>query len=216
VAAGIGLSRIRWERARFAVAIPVALGVVHYTLALTGYRVALPHFPAPTAAFATFIAEHESDGAVLALPRVRASNTAATRRDEIPIFAGLDPAIRSADQLWMQLATGRANVYVPDGLRTMQVRTARYEETEKLLRDLDDACTPQTTGRPVPPSATQEPPRRAAAAGHLIAQGLRFVVVDEATYGADGLALARLPFTEHIVEEKHFDDGTGVTVFVLR
>jgi hypothetical protein len=215
VAAGIGLTRLKWEWARLNIALPAAIAVVVHTLSLTGYRAAVPHFAAPTAAFAGFVAHHPTAGAILALPRVRAANTAATRRDEIPIFAGLDPAIRSADQLWIQLATGRASAYVPDGLRTMQVRTARAVETEKLLRDLDDLSTPQTTGKEIPPSAVQEPPRRAAAAGHLIAQGLRFVIVDEAAFGTEGLALVRLPFAEHLAEERHFDDGTGVTVLVL-
>ncbi len=215
VAAGIGLSRVPWSWARLAIAVPAAAGVLLHTLDLTGYRRALPTFPAPAAAFATFIAEHPADGAVLALPTIRAANTAAVRREDIPIWASLDPAIRSADQLWIQLATGRPNVYVPQGMRTMQRRTAREQELEKLLRDLDDLTLPQTTGRSIPPSATQEPPRRAAAAARLIERGLRFVALDAALYGPDGLATAKLPFAGHIAEERTFDDGTGVVVWVL-
>lgn len=215
VAAGIGLSRLPKGWPRALVAVPLAVAVVVHTLALTGYRAALPVFPAPSAAFADFIRAHEADGAVLALPTIRGSSTIATRREDIPIWAGLDPAIRSADQLWIQLATGRATVYVPEGVRTMQRRTARERETEKLLRDLDDLTVPQTQGRAIPPSATQEPPRRAAAAKHLVARGLRFVAIDEALYGAEGLALARATFAGLIAEDRHFDDGTGVTVWVV-
>ncbi|MES2638778.1 MAG: hypothetical protein V4850_04830 [Myxococcota bacterium] len=214
-AAGIGLSRLPRGWPRVAVAIPLAVSVVVHTLALTGYRAALPVFPAPTAAFADFILTHEADGAVLALPTIRGSSTIATRREDIPIWAGLDPAIRSADQLWIQLATGRATVYVPEGMRTMERRTAREQETQKLLRDLDDLTIPQTQGRPIPPSATQEPPRRAAAARRLVQRGLSFVAIDEVLYGPEGIALARLAFTGHIVEDRHFDDGTGVTVWVV-
>lgn len=216
VAAGIGLSRVPWEWLRLAIAAPAAVGVLLHTLALTGYRDALPRFPAPTAAFATFIAEHDGDGAVLALPQTRASNTIAQRREDIPIWANLDPAVRSADQMWIQLATGRPSVYVPQGMRTMQRRTAREREIETLLRDLDDLTLPQTTGRSIPPSATQEPARRAAAAGRLIDRGLRYVALDAALYGADGLALAKQAFAGRIVEERRFDDGTGVVVWVLK
>jgi hypothetical protein len=215
VAASIGLSRIKWEWARLVLAVPLAGAAVWHTVTLTGYRIALPTFPTPTAAFATFIADHPLDGAVLALPNIRAANNAATRREDIPIFASLDPAIRSADQIWIQLATGRASVYIPQGMRTLERRTARESEREKLLRDLDDLSLPQTTGRAIPPSATQEPDRRAEAAAQLVARGLHFVVVDEATYGTEGLALVRLPFTGHITEDRHFDDGTGVTVLVV-
>ncbi|MDP2307252.1 MAG: hypothetical protein Q8P18_14595 [Pseudomonadota bacterium] len=215
VAAGIGLSRLPTGWPRLVVALPLAVAVVAHTLALTGYRVALPVFATPSASFADFILAHESDGAVLALPSVRGSNTIAIRREDIPIWAGLDPAIRSADQLWIQLATGRPTVYIPEGMRTMARRTARDVELEKLLRDLDDLTLPVSQGRAIPPSATQEPPRRAAAAARLVERGLRFVAIDEALYGVEGLALARLPLVEHIVEERHFDDGTGVTVWVL-
>jgi hypothetical protein len=215
VAAAIGLSRIPWEWARAVVGVPAAIGVIAHTLAITGYREALPTFPTPRAAFTDFIASHAEDGAVLALPTIRASNTAAVRREDIPIWAGLDEAIRSADQLWIQLATGRPSVYVPQGMRTMERRTARGEELSKLLRDLDDITLPQTTGRPIPPSATQEPPRRAAAAEALVTRGVRFVALDAALYGEEGLALARLPFERTIREEQRFEDGTGVVVWVV-
>lgn len=214
-AAGIGLSRLPWEWLRLGIAVPAAVAVLVHTLALTGYRRALPTFPTPNAAFATFIEEHPASGALLALPTIRAANTIATRREDIPIWANLDGAIRSADQIWIQLATGRANVYVPHGMRTMERRTARERELETLLRDLDDLTLPQTTGRAIPPSATQEPPRRALAAGRLVDSGLAFVALDAALYGPEGLALAKAPFADRIVEERTFEDGTGVVVWVV-
>lgn len=214
-AAGIGLSRVPWELLRLAIALPAAALTAHHTLALTRYREALPRFEAPQAAFAEFVADHDADGAILALPTIRAANTAAVRREDIPIWASLAPAIRSADQQWIQLATGRASVFYPQGMRTMERRTARDAELERLVRDLDDLTLPQTTGRPIPPSATQEPDRRAAAAARLVVRGLRFVALDAAVYGPEGLDLAKAAFAERIVEERTFDDGTGVVVWVV-
>ena len=86
----------------------------------------------------------------------------------------------------------------------------------RLLQDLNDLCTPQTTGQPIAPSATQEPTTRALVAADLVKRGLRFVVLDEEAYGEEGIALARLPFDNHIEEEKLFQDGTGVRVWVLK
>jgi hypothetical protein len=94
-------------------------------------------------------------------------------------------------------------------------RTARERELETLLRDLDDLTLPQTTGRAIPPSATQEPPRRALAAGRLVDSGMAFVALDAALYGPEGLALAKAPFADRIVEERTFEDGTGVVVWVV-
>lgn len=215
VAASIGLSRLPWRPARILIALPVGAAAVWQCFALTHYRTDLPTFAAPTAAFATFIRGHDADGAILALPTIRGSKTAATRREDIPIWANLDDAIRSADQLWIQLATGRASVYIPLGMRTMERRTAREKELETLLRDLDDLTIPQTMGNPIPPSATQEPERRATAAAALVAKGLSFVALDEALYATEGIALAKQVFASHIVEERHFDDGSGVTVWVV-
>lgn len=215
VAAAIGLSRLPWELLRLAIALPAAAATVHHTLTLTRYREALPRFDAPTAEFARFIEAHDAAGAVLALPTIRAAKTAAVRREDIPIWAELDEAIRSADQIWIQLATGRPNAYYPQGMRTIVRRTARDRTYESLIRDLDDLTLPQTTGNAIPPSATMEPQRRAAAAARLVDRGLRFVALDAALYGPEGLALAKLPFAERIVEERTFEDGTGVVVWVV-
>ena len=89
------------------------------------------------------------------------------------------------------------------------------EEMANLLRDLDDLATPQIMGTPIPSSAWMAPERRAEMAGQLVAQGLRFLVADEAAYGEEGLKYLRLPFEKWIQEERHFEDGTGVTVIVV-
>jgi hypothetical protein len=41
-------------------------------------------------------------------------------------------------------------------------------------------------------------------------------VVDEAAYGESGLEHLRIQLEDHLADTRHFDDGTGVTVFVLR
>lgn len=216
IAAAIGLERLRPAWLRVLVAIALAGGTVAHTMQRTGYRDVLPRWSPPHPAFATFIAEHPAEGALLSLPRTRASNTAAKTRDDIPVFAGLDKGLASADHLWVQALTGRPAVYSPQGLRTMVARWKLDDEIDKLLHDLDDSANPGMTGNPVPPSATQEPARRAAAAAALVAHGLGFVAIDEAVYGEAGVALVEAAFAAVTAETAHFDDGTGVTVLVLR
>lgn len=214
-AAGVGLSRVPDERLRTGIAALLGAATVWHTLQVAGYRDVLPRYAPPRPAFATFVADHALDGAILSLPRMRGADKPAQTRDDIPVFANLDRGIVSADHLWFQALTGRASVFKPEGLRTMQQRWALDPEWDRLLHDLDDAATPGTTGRPVPPSATMEPARRARAAEALVERGLAFAIVDEAVYGPEGLALVKLPFAGVTTEERHFDDGTGVTVLVL-
>ncbi|GDX78328.1 hypothetical protein LBMAG42_01390 [Deltaproteobacteria bacterium] len=214
-AAGIGLSRLPKEWMRAAVGVPVALGAVAITLWTTGYREGFPSIDPPAPAFATFIAEHGGEGAALLLPAVRGASRK-HERFELPIYASLDESIRSSDLPFLQVAIGRKVMNAPTGLFTMIARHAQSERVTRFVQDLNDLCTPQTMGMPIAPSATQEPQQRVAIANALVDMGLRFVVLDEEAYGVEGLAYARLPFKDHLAEERHFADGTGVTVFVLQ
>lgn len=213
-AAGLGLTRVPQERYRYLLALPLAVGAVWVTIGITGYRDHLPHFQVPDYAFARFVREHEGRGAVLFLPRVRGARSHTARQD-LPVFAELGKELTSADLLYLQVATRRASVFLPDGLRTIRQRYSFGNELERFLRDLDDLTNPQTTGSPIPPSALNEPERRRAAATSLVVEGLGFVVIDEAIFGADGLARVQEPFAATLVEARHFDDGTGVTVLVV-
>lgn len=213
-AAGIGLTRLPREWMRWLLAAPVAAGTLALTLKETRYAEALPGFHPPDPAFAAFIRESELDGEVLIAPQIRGA-LRKHERFELPVYADLGPTLTSADMYWLQVAVGRGVVNSPQGLFTLVARAAPPEELGKFMRDLDDLCKPQTTGDPIPPSATQEPERRAAQGARLVEAGLRFVVLDEAAFGAEGLELARLAFAGHVTEARHFDDGTGVTVFVL-
>lgn len=214
-AAGLGLSRLPAEWMRLAVTVPMCAGLVWLTLDRTGYHEAFPRIEPPEPEFATFVREHEADGAALVLPTVRGASRK-HERFELPIYADLDETIRSADLPFLQVALGRAVVNEPQGLFTMVPRKRQSERVSRLVQDLNDLCLPQTMGRAVPPSALQDPERRAEAAEYLISRGLRFVVLDEALYDEEGLAHARRPFADHLEDERRFDDGSGVVVFVLK
>jgi len=214
IAAAHGLSRIPWEWARAVIAAGLGAAATWKSVTLTGYREHLPHFAPPQPAFADYVRESDNDGAVLFLPRVRGARQA-TARDQLPVFASISPDVTSADLLWLQVECGRASVFAPNGLRTLTLRMSWGKELDKLLHDLDDLANPQTTGNPIPGSATQEPDRRARAAEALVDQGLGFVVIDEQVMGTEGVTLAKLPFAGRTVEDRHFDDGTGITVLVV-
>lgn len=214
--AGVGLTRLRDERVRWAVAATLSLGMLALTLEVTGYHRAPPVQVPLQPAFAAFVRDHDQDGAVLVLPRQRGAREAATRRDQLPVFAGLGADLASSDGYWIQLLLGRATTFKPVGLRTMVERWRMDDEDGWLLQGLDDLAIPQTLGREVPPSATGEVARRQKAAQALRDDGLAFVVLDSATMGEDGVRLARDIFAPLLAEERHFDDGTGVDVWVLK
>lgn len=214
-AAGIGLARLPAEWMRLVLGSLISIGTVWVSLDTTGYHQAFPRLEVPTPAFSTFVAEHPTSGAALVLPTVRGASRK-HERFELPIFANLDDSVRSADLPFLQVAMGRAGVNEPQGLFTMVAIRKQNPRVSRLLQDLNDLCTPQTTGQPIAPSATQEPVTRALVAADLVKRGLRFVVLDEEAYGEEGIAFARLPFAAHIDEEKLFEDGTGVRVWVLK
>jgi hypothetical protein len=214
VAGGIGLARLPSEVLRFLVALALLLFTARWTLQVTRYADALPELDAPDPEFASFIESYPGRGAILVLPRVRGAKRL-HQRDELPVFANLGSELASADTLWIQVRTGRPAINWPDGLFTLQLRSAWSEDRMALLRDLDDLAKPQMTEDPIPESALQEPPRRAQRAANLVRDGLRFVIVDEDMYGNEGMVLLERPFADVLVEKRHFDDGSGVTVFVL-
>lgn len=215
VGAALGLTALPREWMRWALVVPLCAWIVGHTESLTTFRGNMPHFTPPRPVFTDYIRDSDDPGAVLFLPRQRGA-VEAVGRQELPVFAELSRDISSADLLWLQVLCRRPSFYWPDGLRTAVRRNAYDPETEKLLHDLDDTATPETTGAPIPPSASQEPDRRARAATALVGKGLAFVAIDERTYGAEGMALLRAAFAPTTVEDRHFDDGTGVTVLRLR
>ncbi len=214
IAAAIGLTRLRPEWLRWLIAVPICVATVRHTELLTQFRAHLPHFTPPTPAFATFIAESPQRGAVLFLPRRRGAKHW-TDRSDLPVFADLSRDLASADELWLQVLCRRPSAYWPVGLRTVAPVIADDTTAETLLNELDDLSDPQTTGRSLSSDVFEDSGRRVRVVGDLVDRGLSFVAVDEKTYQGESLALVRWLFNERIRVDRHFDDGTGVTVLVV-
>jgi hypothetical protein len=213
--AGIGLTRVPQGWMRWSVAVGAAAGLVAVTLGITGYHRAPPVQSPLQPAFAAFVRAHPREGAVVVVPRQRGATRAATRRDELPVFADLGASLASSDGYWIQALCGRPSTFKPIGLRTVVDRRPPDGDAAWLLQGLDDLSLPQTVGRPLPPSATGEMPRRQAALRALRDGGLGFLVLDDAILGEDGVRIAREIAAPLLSEERHFDEGSGVTVFVL-
>lgn len=211
MAAEVGLSR--WRLLPW-LGLPAGIAAAAVVAAQTGYVGSLPLTHPPRTAAIAFVADHEQDGAAVFLPQVRAAERL-HQRDELPVFAELGQEIQSAAELWLQVDSHRAAVNAPNGLLTMVERSRRDDELRMVLRDFDDLTLPQTVGRPIPPSATSDPERRTRVIAGLVDAGLRFVVLDEALYGEEGLAMMRAYLSGVLVEEQRFDDGTGIVVMVV-
>lgn len=192
----------------------LGIGLVAVSAWKTGYPQVLPRIQLEMPASTRFIADHPASGHILILPRVRAARRL-QQRDELPVFASLSQDLTSSAELWLQVCAERGAVNSPVGLLTMVPRRARSAAYQTLLRDLDDLTLPQTIGNPIPPSATMEPARRQETARAWVTDGLRFLLVDEEIYAPEGLRLLRETFGPLISDERHFDDGTGVTVMIL-
>ncbi len=215
IAAAIGLTRIRQEGHRWLLVIPACVALVAHTESITHFRADLPRFVPPSPAFTTFIAESENPGAVLFLPRVRRARQW-TDRQQLPVFADISNDIASADQLWLQVACRRPSTGWPDGLRTIALRPVPDPLTEHLFHFLDDLSTFQTTGQPPPNSVFDHREEHPGTAESLVEAGLGFIAIDAAAYRDEDIALIRWAFATTLAGERHFEDGTGVTVLQLR
>jgi len=215
IAAAIGLTRIRQERHRWLLVVPACVALVAHTESVTHFRADLPRFVPPSPAFTTFIAESENPGAVLFLPRVRRARQW-TDRQRLPVFADISNDIASADQLWLQVACRRPSTCWPDGLRTIALRPIQDPLTEHLFHFLDDLSTFQTTGQPPPNSVFDHREEHPGTAESLVEAGLGFIAIDDAAYREEDIALIRWAFATTLAGERHFEDGTGVTVLQLR
>lgn len=175
-------------------------------------------FPAhalPDIAFTEWIQGHSGGGAMVLLPEMRPAPKSGKRGD-LPVFASIASSLSSADVQYIQVLAGRPLLAYPS-LKTlvpMKVDTDVY----RLMRNWDDLALPVLSNRPAPESAYDErsAPFRQRVIDLLREDGLRYVVVDEAAYAEVGLQILRNQLAVHTVDEQHFDDGTGVTVFVLR
>ncbi len=180
-----------------------------------GWMKGYPTTPVPqTPAFADWIAQDDEPCAALLLPvELPVEQTAETgerRRHEMPVFAEFSRAVSSSDQLFLQTRTQKAGRYAPS-----LVTLARSEGAEgQLAKNLTDLAR-STVGESVPNSATAPSAVYLQEMDWLMGAGLKYVVVDEARYGPEELTFLRDLLGRWSVEERVFEDGTGVRVFRL-
>lgn len=227
VAGGLGWGRLEgWLKVRLGpsralqgalLALGLGVGVLGAKAGrqLVGFDGSFPLTRPPTLAFAEWIRDHEVRGAVALLPEQRASKTF-TERHALPVFADLGAALRSADHLYIQVVHGRPQVSFPQ-LLTFAPR-GRTPRARALLEDWNSLSYPATVGVPATPGAVNESDdaRRAPGLKLMIDEGLRFLVLDAALYGEPERVVLRRHIQGHILEERAFDDGSGVLVFVLK
>lgn len=196
----------------------VVVGTVGSVLAgraTSGVGASFPKHTLPDVEFANWIADHDASGAAVLLPQRRPAPKSGLRQD-LPVFANLSDDLSSTDSLYLQVLMNRPIMGAPSLKTLAKMRTST--DIELLLRNWDDICLPQLAGRDIPKSAIdpQFGPQRRRVIQRLRQEGLSFVVVDEAAYGAAGVEVLAGQLAGALAETRHFDDGTGVTVFVLK
>ena len=219
VGACIGLSIVlqRWLRRPLLSGLLVAAGtvlVVKTGLSTSRLHTPFPRHAVPAVAFADAIAESDSDGAVLLLPSAR-SVEAGAKRDKLPVFADIDRALASADNLYLQMRHGRPTVSYPS-LQTLMA-PAQDEDIARVLRDWSDLAVADAPGRGIPPSAFDPGVKFQRDKGFrkLRQAGLHWIAVDADAYTEEGLKLLRAQLGNKILTEERFSDGTGVLLLQL-
>ncbi|HCH61572.1 MAG: hypothetical protein CL927_12585 [Deltaproteobacteria bacterium] len=174
-----------------------------------------PKHSLPDVAFAEWIRDHEQAGAVVLLPQRRPAPKSGKRAD-LPVFADLSENLSSSDSQYLQVRMARPLMSYPS-LKTL-VPLRLDSDIQSILRNWDDIALPVLSDRDIPSSAIDPrfAPQRQRIIDGLRRDGLGFVVVDEVAYGESGLEHLRTQLADHLADTRHFDDGTGVTVFVLR
>ena len=214
--AGLGrLARLPYAR-RAAPALAVVLVAGAALSGLRSSRLDIGFFSQPIIAvdFATWLRDQPGGGAVIHLPQMRPPPPSGLRTD-LPVFANLDDALTSADTLYFQILHGRPMTGYPN-LKTIKAE-APSPAIIKLFRDWDDLTLPETSGRGIPPSASD--PRaegtRSAAIRELYVKGLRWVAIDLGAYNDEALGILRDQIGLWAAEERTFEQGDGVLVIRL-
>jgi hypothetical protein len=174
-----------------------------------------PKHSLPDVEFAEWIHDHDRAGAVVLLPQRRPAPKSGKRAD-LPVFADLSENLSSSDSQYLQVRMARPLMSYPS-LKTLAPLRVD-SDIQSILRNWDDIALPQLADRGIPSSAIDPrfAPQRQRIIDGLRRDDLGFVVVDEAAYGESGLEHLRIQLEDHLADTRHFDDGTGVTVFVLR
>jgi len=219
VGASIGLNLIlqRWLRHPVISGVVVtvaAVMVVNVGLSTSRLHTPFPKHAVPAVAFTAAIAESEADGAVLLLPSAR-SVEAGAKRDKLPVFADIDRALASADNLYLQMRHGRPTVSYPS-LQTL-MPSDQDDDIARVLRDWSDLAVADAPGRGIPPSAFDPGVKFQRDKGFrkLRQAGLRWIAVDEDAYTDEGIKLLRTQLGNKILNEARFSDGSGVLLLEL-
>jgi hypothetical protein len=194
----------------------IAIGaVLQNGVATSHMRTDFPLHSLPEIAFADWIAQDDTDGAVLLLPHVRTTRPDATR-DDLPVFARLGRSLSSADDLYLQIRFNRAMVPYPN-LQTL-APVEQDKNVRRLLRDWSDLSHPQTAGQGIPPSALDRGAdfERRVGIKILRQSGLRWVAIDLGAYNDEGLAEIERMLSLYIIDDRLFEEGDGVRVLTLR
>ncbi|MEC8424052.1 MAG: hypothetical protein VX000_09755, partial [Myxococcota bacterium] len=222
VAAGFGaqrilslLARVRPGRALIPVlAVVGAAASVKAGVDASRIHTVFPMQELPEVAFTTWIAEQDDAGPVVCIPQNRPAPRSG-KREDLPVFASISPNLSSTDVQYLQVLHGQPTLSYPT-LKTLV--PMRFDaDIYRLMRNWDDLGQPVATGNPIPRSAYDEhsEPARNATIARLRGAGLRYVVVDEAAFGDEGLEILTTQLAPHTETIERFDDGTGVLVFVL-
>ncbi|MBK7757559.1 MAG: hypothetical protein IPI35_14375 [Deltaproteobacteria bacterium] len=209
-AAGVGLSEIlRKPALEGLVSLPIAAWLAWWGAIAGGWRLAYPLLELPAPSFVAQIAEDDEDCAVLMVPIERPGERQELR-SQTPVFASLSAQIASADHLALQTLMGKAGWYKPN-LVTLTASSGATGLTPKNLTDL----ALQAYGRGVPGSALLPADAYGPDLAWLMGEGLKYVVVDKASYRAEELARVEAILAPVAVRREELQDGTGVILFQL-
>lgn len=223
VGAGYGAQRVfgllrRLRVHRVAVPLIAVVGAtasVQAGIGASRLHTIFPMQSLPDVEFARWIAEQDDAGPLVSLPQTRPAPRTGMRSD-LPVFANLGQSLSSSDVQYLQVLHGQATVSYPK-LKT--IVPMRFDaDVYRLTRNWDDLAHPVATGRPIPLSAYDERSEdgRQGTLTRLRVAGLRYVVVDAAAFGEEGLAILEAQLQPHTDRVERFDDGTGVLVYVLK
>ena len=169
----------------------------------------------PTVKFTDWLRDQPDSGAVVCIPQVRPAPRSGKRGD-LPVFASISQTLSSSDVQYLQVLHGRPTVSYPT-LKTLV--PMRFDaDIYRLMRNWDDLTHPVSSGNPIPRSAYDErsEPGRQSTTARMRASGLRYIVVDSAAFGDEGLAILDKQLAPHTESIEEFEDGTGVRIYVLK
>lgn len=210
------LRRVRLDRVGVPIiAVIAAVASVQSGIEASRIHTLFPMQTLPTVKFTDWLQDQPDSGAVVCIPQVRPAPRSGKRGD-LPVFASISQTLSSSDVQYLQVLHGRPTVSYPT-LKTLV--PMRFDaDIYRLMRNWDDLTHPVSSGNQIPRSAYDErsEPGRQSTTARMRASGLRYVVVDSAAFGDEGLAILDKQLAPHTESIEEFDDGTGVRIYVLK